>query len=112
MCGVDAVELLVSKVDALSQWFDWLGIPSLGSSFGVMFEVGAICEICGIQGHVSPSVILLSRVLSMPMLCKTLIHPQKTTPTQTHTTPIGEIIPISPTAITTHYHIMPLNLNP
>jgi len=55
--GVDAMDLLASKVDALAQRFDGLGTPSLGSlegsSSGIMFEVGALCEIYGIQGHVA-----------------------------------------------------------
>ena len=55
--GVDAVDMLASKVDALAQRFDRLGTPSsgshAGSSSGAMFEVGALCEICGIQGHVA-----------------------------------------------------------
>jgi len=51
MYGVDAVDLLASKVGALAQWFDRLGTPSSGRSSGVMFEVGTICEIYGIQGH-------------------------------------------------------------
>ena len=55
--GVDAVDPLASKVDALMQPFDRLGTPSsgspLGSLSGTMFEVGALCEICDIQGHVA-----------------------------------------------------------
>jgi len=54
--GVDAIDLLASKVDALAQRFDKLGTPSgsqVGSSSGVMFEVGALCEMCGIQGHMA-----------------------------------------------------------
>jgi len=53
--GVDAMDLIASKVDALAHRFDRLGTPPLGSlvggSFGALFEVGASCEICGIQGH-------------------------------------------------------------
>ena len=49
--GVDAVDLLASKVDALAQRFDRLETPSpgslTGSSSGAMFEVRALCEICG-----------------------------------------------------------------
>jgi len=52
--GIDAVDLLASKV---AQCLDRLGTPPPGSlvggSSGTMFEVGAICEICGIQGHVA-----------------------------------------------------------
>jgi len=54
--GVDAVDLLASKVDALAQRFARLGTPSwsqVGSSIGAMFEVGALCEMCGLQGHVA-----------------------------------------------------------
>jgi len=54
--GVDVVDMLASKVDALAQRFDRLGTPSgsqVGSSSGSMFEVGALCEICGLQGHVA-----------------------------------------------------------
>ena len=51
------MDLLASKVDALAQRFDRLGTPPSGSlvggSSGAMFEVGALCEICGIQGHVA-----------------------------------------------------------
>lgn len=49
--GVDAVDLLASKVDALAQRFDRLETPSgssIGGSSGKMFEVGALCEVCGI----------------------------------------------------------------
>jgi len=53
--GVDAVDLLARKVDALAQRFDRLGTPSsgslVGSSSGAMFEIVALCEICGVQGH-------------------------------------------------------------
>ena len=49
--------MLASKVDALAQRFDRLGTPPPGSlvggSSGAMFKVGALCEICGIQGHVA-----------------------------------------------------------
>jgi len=50
------VDLLASKVDALAQCFDKLGTPSgssMGGPSGAMFEVGALCEICGIQGHIA-----------------------------------------------------------
>ena len=51
------MDLLASKVDALAQQFDRLGSPSsgslAGSSSGPMFEVGVLCEICGIQGHIA-----------------------------------------------------------
>jgi len=54
--GIDAVDMLASKVDALAKRFDRLGTHS-GSSkegpSGAMFEVGALCEICGIQGHIA-----------------------------------------------------------
>jgi len=43
--------LLASKVNALAQRFDQVESPSSGSSLGAMFEVGAFCEICDIQGH-------------------------------------------------------------
>jgi len=55
--GIDAVDLLASKVDALAQRFDKLGTPPPGSLVGgpsgAMFMVGPLCEICGIQGHVA-----------------------------------------------------------
>ena len=55
--GVNAVNMLASKVDALAQRFEKLGTSTTGSSMGglpgPMFEVGAICEICGIQGHMA-----------------------------------------------------------
>jgi len=54
--GVDAVDLLASKVDALAQRFDRLETPSrsqVRSSSGAMFEIGALCETCGLQGHVA-----------------------------------------------------------
>jgi len=54
--GVDAMDMMASKVDALVQRFDKLGTPSLGSLVsgpsGAMFEVEVPCEICGIQGHI------------------------------------------------------------
>jgi len=49
--GVDAVDTLANKVDALAQRFDRLGTPSesqVGSSSGVMFDIGALCEMCGL----------------------------------------------------------------
>jgi len=55
--GVNAVDLLASKVDALAQRFDRLETPSSGSlpgsSSGAMFKVGPLCEIYGIHGHVT-----------------------------------------------------------
>jgi len=55
--GIDAVDLLASKVDALAQCFDRLGTPLPGSLVGgpsgATFEVGALCEICGIQGNIA-----------------------------------------------------------
>jgi len=53
---VDAVDMLASKVDALAQRFDRLGTPSgsqMGSSSGAVFEIRAVCEMCGLQGHVA-----------------------------------------------------------
>ena len=54
--GVDAVDFLDSKVDALAQRFNRLRTPSsgslVGSSSGTMFEVGALYEIYGIQDHI------------------------------------------------------------
>ena len=51
------MDFLASKVDALAQRLDRLGTPFsgslVGSSSDAMFEVGALCEICGIQGHVA-----------------------------------------------------------
>ena len=54
--GVDVVDMLGSKVDALAQRFDMLGTPSgspVGSSSGAIFEIGALCEMCSLQGHVA-----------------------------------------------------------
>ena len=55
--GVDAMDMLASKVDTLAQRCDRLRTPSsgsqVGSSSGAMFEIGALCEICGLQGHVA-----------------------------------------------------------
>ena len=51
------MDFLASKVDALAQRLDRLGTPFsgslVGSSSDAMFEVGALCEICGIQGHIA-----------------------------------------------------------
>ena len=51
------MDLLASKVDALAQQFDRLRAlfsgSLVGSSTGAMFEVGALCEICGNQGHIA-----------------------------------------------------------
>jgi len=58
------------------------------------------------------SANLLSKDLSMPMLCKTSTNTHKTTLTQTLTNPVGEITQISPTVTTTLFHLMPLNFNP
>jgi len=48
--------MLASKVNALAQRFDRLGTPSLGSqarsSLSVMFDIGTLCDMCGLQGHV------------------------------------------------------------
>jgi len=54
--GVDAVDMLASKVDALAQRFDRLRTPlgsQVGSSSGAMFEIGALCEMCELQDHVA-----------------------------------------------------------
>ena len=105
--GVDAVDLLVTKVDALAQRFGRMNTSSSGSSLGMMYEVGPYLKYVAFKGTLLVSVTLLSREWSMPMLCKISTHaPHRTTPTQTHTTPIGEIIQIS------SYHPMPLNLSP
>ena len=48
MYGVYAVDLFASKVNAFTQQFDRLGDPFIGSSFGMMYEIGAIYEIFGI----------------------------------------------------------------
>ena len=54
---VDAVDLLASKVDASAERFDRLGTPSsrslVGSSSSAIFEVGALCGICGIKGYIA-----------------------------------------------------------
>jgi len=54
------------------------------------------------------SAILLTTELSMPMPWKTSTLTHKITPTQTHTTSVGEIILISLTE-TTPFLLMPLN---
>ena len=54
--GVDAVDLLTNKVDVLVQRFDRLGTPSgsqVRSSSGTMFKIGALYEMCGLQGHLA-----------------------------------------------------------
>ena len=54
--GVDVVDMLANKVDAIAQRFDKLGTPSgsqVGSSSGAMFEIGALYEICGLQSHIA-----------------------------------------------------------
>jgi len=81
--GVDAIDMLASKVDALAQRFDRLGTPSesqIGSSSGAMFEIGALCQMCGLQGHVVAECHSMYRELSMPMPCKTSTLPHRTTP--------------------------------
>ena len=50
---IDAMDMLASKVDALAQRFDRMDTPNLGSSCGTIYTVGALCEICGIQGHLA-----------------------------------------------------------
>ena len=45
------MDMLNSKVDALTQRFDSLGTPSgsqVTSSSGAMFEVGVLCDLCGL----------------------------------------------------------------
>jgi len=45
------VDMLARQVDVLAQWFDRLGTRSasqVGSSLGAMFEIGALCEMCGL----------------------------------------------------------------
>ena len=64
--GIDAMDWLASKVDALTQCFNKLGTPSgssMGGPFGAMFEVGALCEICGIQGHIAVECQSIFRVI-------------------------------------------------
>jgi len=60
----------------------------------------------------SKAVLLLSAILFIEelgttMLCKTSTLAHKTTLTQTHTTPVGEIILISPIETTTPFLLMP-----
>ena len=50
------MDMLASKVDALAQRFDRLGTPSgsqVQSSSGTMFKIGALYEMCGLQGHLA-----------------------------------------------------------
>ena len=47
------MDLLANKVDALVQRFGKLGAPNLGSSSGIVHEVGVVCEICGIHRHMA-----------------------------------------------------------
>jgi len=106
--------LLASKADALAQRFDRLGTPSgsqVGSSSGAMFEIGALCEMCGLQGHVVAECHSMFQGVSMPMLCKTSTLAHKTTPTRTHTTLIGETTLTCPIEKTTPFLLMPLNLS-
>jgi len=39
---VDTVDFLASKVDTLTQWFESLGVPNLGSSSGMSYEGGDV----------------------------------------------------------------------
>jgi len=58
------------------------------------------------------SAIILTRELSMPMPCKSSDLAHKITPTQTHTTSVGDITQISPTKTITPFLPMPLTLKP
>ena len=42
---VDAVDLLASKVDVLTQWFDRLDAPILRSFSSMVYKVGVVCDI-------------------------------------------------------------------
>jgi len=109
------VDLLASKVDALAQQLDRLGAPSPGSQAGssscAIFEIGYYVIYVASEATSLLSAIPLTRELSMLMPCKTSTLAHKITPTQTHTTPVGEITQISPIATTTLFFPMPLNLN-
>jgi len=79
------VDFLASKVDALAQCFKRLGVPNPWISSGMSNKGGAVCEICGIQGHiliVKVSIKEFSK--SMPFEAST--HDSKTTPTSIFTT--------------------------
>ena len=52
--SVDAVTLLASRVEALAQRFEKMSShPSPSGSSRSTVEVYAICETCGVQGHMS-----------------------------------------------------------
>ena len=42
---IDAMDMLASKVDALAQRFDRMGLPNLGSSSATLYAVGTLLEI-------------------------------------------------------------------
>jgi len=108
--GVDVVDMLANKVDALVQRFDRLGTP-LGSQVGALqvpcLRVGPSVRYVASKAMLLLGAIPFTKKLSMPMLCKTSTLAHKITPTQTHTTPVGEIILISPTETTTLFFPMP-----
>ena len=45
---IDVVDILEGKVDGLTQRFDKMGTPTIGSSSGMMYEDSVLCEVCGI----------------------------------------------------------------
>jgi len=50
---IDAMDMLVSKVDALTQKFDRLGTSTPGGSSGMMYKASVLCEVYDIKGHMA-----------------------------------------------------------
>ena len=50
---VDTLGFPTCTMDALAQQFDTLGAPTPGHWSGMPYASGAICEIYGIQGHMT-----------------------------------------------------------
>jgi len=92
-----------------------LGLLLKGVWLGVLLvrclRLGLFVRLVAFKATLLLSGNLLSRELSMLMQCKTITNALKITPTQTPTTPVGEITQICPTATTTPSHLMSLNLN-
>jgi len=56
-----------------------------------MFEVGALCEICGIQGHIAAKCQSTFSSVKHAKHCKTMANAHKIIPSETQITPVGEI---------------------
>ena len=50
---VDAVTLLASRVDALAQTLDRIGISPTPNNYAILAGIYAVCETCSVQGHTS-----------------------------------------------------------